>query len=87
MAVTTHSHFSIEIRRRDPATAFSEDVWLRFTGRWGEVPFSVDTFDAYATADAVKLVAPLKSRYWDTRWIRVEDPKGSVHGLEAHSEE
>jgi len=33
------------------------------------------------------VVTTLKPTYWDTRWIRVEDPEGTAHNLEAHPEE
>ena len=49
--------------------------------------FSLDAPDAYAMTEAVKVVTPLEPTHWDTRWIRVEDPEGRVHCLEAHSEE
>jgi hypothetical protein len=60
--------------------------------RLGAVPtfnvlFSLDAPDAYAMAEAVKVVTPLELTHGDTRWIRVEDPEGRVHYLEAHSEE
>ncbi len=49
--------------------------------------FSLDVPDAYAMEEAVKVVTPLEPTHRDTRWIRVEDPEGRVHCLEAHSEE
>jgi len=49
--------------------------------------FSLDGPDAYAIGEAVKVVTPLEPTHWDTRWIRVEDPEGRFHCLEAHSEE
>jgi catechol 2,3-dioxygenase-like lactoylglutathione lyase family enzyme len=43
--------------------------------------------DEYELAEGAEVVTPLEATHWGTQWIRVRDPEGRVHCLEAQSGE
>ena len=45
--------------------------------------FQLDDAERFAPGDRVDVIHSLEPTHWGTRWVRVRDPEGRVHCLEA----